>query len=76
MNLSVKHKQIHRHTEQTCGCQGGERREWDGWGLWGKLLHLELISNEVLLYSQGTISSHLGQTMMEDNIRKRMYVNV
>ena len=23
MNLSVKKKQTHRHTEQTCGCQGG-----------------------------------------------------
>ena len=26
MNLSTKQKQIHRHREQTCGCQGG--REW------------------------------------------------
>ena len=24
MNLSAKQKQIHRHSEQTCGCQGGE----------------------------------------------------
>ena len=23
MNLSMKQKQIHRHKEQTCGCQGG-----------------------------------------------------
>ena len=23
MNLSMKQKQIHRHREQTCGCQGG-----------------------------------------------------
>ena len=23
MNLSTKHKQTHRHREQTCGCQGG-----------------------------------------------------
>ena len=23
MNLSTKQKQIHRHREETCGCQGG-----------------------------------------------------
>ena len=23
MNLPTKQKQIHRHREQTCGCQGG-----------------------------------------------------
>ena len=33
--LSTKHKEIHRHREQTCGCQGGVRREWDGLGGWG-----------------------------------------
>ena len=25
MNLFTKRKQTHRHREQTCGCQGGER---------------------------------------------------
>ena len=35
MNLSTKQKQTHRHGEQGgCGCQGGEEREWDGWGVW------------------------------------------
>ena len=28
-------KQTHRHGEQTCGCQGGGGREWDGLGVWG-----------------------------------------
>ena len=23
------------YTEQTCGCQGGGGREWDGLGIWG-----------------------------------------
>ena len=27
VNLSMKEKQIHRHREQTCGCQGG----WMDW---------------------------------------------
>ena len=29
MNLSTKQKQIHKHGEQTCGCQGGG--EGVGW---------------------------------------------
>ena len=33
MNLSTKQKQTHRHREQTCGCQGGGRK--DGVGVWG-----------------------------------------
>lgn len=23
------------HGEQTCGCQEGGEREWEGWGVWG-----------------------------------------
>ena len=31
MTLSTKHKQTHRHGEQTCGCQGeGEGVGWTG----------------------------------------------
>ena len=32
MNLSMKHKQIHRHGEHTCGCQGsgcGGGMDWE-----------------------------------------------
>ena len=54
MNLPTK--LTHRHREQTCGCQGGGR----GSGMDGefgvgrcKLLHLEWINNEVLLYNTG-----------------------
>ena len=54
MNLLTKQKQTHRHREQTCGCQG----VGGGSGMDGefeldryKLLHLEWIRNEVLLYS-------------------------
>ena len=47
MNLSTEKKQARRHGEQTCGCGAGE-----GVGGTGscKLLHLEWISNEILLY--------------------------
>ena len=56
MNLCIEQKQTHRLREQICGCQGGGRKEWDGleFGLSRcKLLHLQLIGNEVLLYSTG-----------------------
>ena len=52
MILSTKQKLAHRHGEQTCGCQGGGEREWDGWEFGVgtcKLLHSQWISNEVLL---------------------------
>ena len=62
MNLSAKQKQKHRHREQTCGCQGVRGKEWDGWEFGVsrcKLLHLEWLSNKVLLYSTGNyIQSH------------------
>ena len=63
MNPSTKQKQTHRHREQTGGCQGGGGERWM-YGKFGvakcKLLHLEWISNELLLYiAQGTIPSLL-----------------
>ena len=62
MNLPTEQKQTHRHGEQTCGCQGRGEQEWDGPGVWVgrcKLLHLEWISNEILLYSTGNYTGHL-----------------
>ena len=63
MNLSVEQKQTHRHGEHTCSCQEGEGREWDVPGVWSWLiqtLHLEWISNEVLLVSTGHYIQSLG----------------
>ena len=34
MNLTTKHKQTHRHREQTSGCQGGGRRGKKELGVW------------------------------------------
>ena len=49
-NESFHRKETHGHGEQTCGCQGGR----GGIGVSRfKLLHLEWISNEILLYSTG-----------------------
>ena len=55
-NLSTEKKQTQVHGEQTCGCQGGGGRSgmnWDFGVNTCKLLRLEWISNEVLLYSTG-----------------------
>ena len=46
-------KENHGHGEQTCGCQGGEGMCWEFGVNRCKPLHLEWISNEILLYSTG-----------------------
>ena len=49
-----KQKQTHRHGEQTCSCQGGRSgMDWEFGASRCKLLHLEWISDEVLLYRTG-----------------------
>ena len=73
-NLSTKQKQTHKYKEKTCGCQGGgSGMDWEFGISSSKLLHTGWISNTVLQYRQGAISNLLGQTMMEENIKKRMY---
>ena len=62
MNLFTEQKQIHRHREQTCGCQGGRREERGMDSEFGvgrcKLLHLEWINNKVLMYSTGNYTQY------------------
>ena len=53
MNLSTEQKQTYKHGEQTCDCQGRTGREWEFEVSRWKLLHLEWISNEVLVYGTG-----------------------
>ena len=56
MNLSTQYKKTHSHTEETHLCQRGGGGNGMGEAFWiikCKLLHLEWISNEVLLYSIG-----------------------
>ena len=60
MNLSTEKKQTHGYGEQTGGCQGGgSGMDWEFGVNRSKLQHLEWISNEILLYSTGTIAGHL-----------------
>ena len=57
----------------------GRGREWDRLesGISKcKLLHLKWMSNDILLYSKGTLSSHLWWNMIEDNVRKRMHIHI
>ena len=61
MNLSTEKKQTHGHGEQTCVCQrGGSGMDWEFGVSRCKLLHLEWISNDVLLYSTGNYIQSLG----------------
>ena len=63
MNLSAKYKQIHRHGEQTYGCQGGGKsREGIVWEFGisrCKLLYIEWINSKVLLYNTGNYIQYL-----------------
>ena len=75
MNLSTEKKQTHGQGEQTCGCQGGgSGMDWEFGVSRCKRLHLEWISNEILLYSTW---NYIYSLMMEhDNVRKRMHISV
>ena len=56
INLSTEKKQTHGLGEQTYGFQGGgggSGMDWEFGVSRCKLLHLEWISNEILLYNTG-----------------------
>ena len=61
MNQSIGKKQTHGHGE--CQREGeGSGMDWEFW-VRCKLLHLEWISNEVLLYGSGNCIQSLVQRM-------------
>ena len=60
MNPSTKQKQAHRQTEQTCSRQGGSGREWEFGVGRCKLLYLEWMGDEALLYSTGNYIQNPG----------------
>ena len=76
MTLSTRQRKIHRRREQTCGFQEGVvgmngmngEFEIDSCNL----LHLEWISNEILLYSIGNSIQSLGIEHDGINIRNGM----
>ena len=78
MNISMKQKQIHRHREQTCGCQG---RGWVREGQWefgisrGKLVYREWI-NKVLLFSTGNYIHYSEINHNGKNIKKNVYIHI
>ena len=63
MNLSAKQKQTHRDEKKLVvakGAEGGSGMDWEFGVSRYKLLHLEWMSNEVLLYSTGNYIQSLG----------------
>ena len=64
-NEPFHRKENHGLGEQTCGCQEG-KRGWEFGVNRCKLLHLECIGNEVLLYSTG---NYIQSFVMEHNGR-------
>ena len=74
-NEPFHREENHGHGEQNFGCQGGgggSRMDWEFGVNRCKLLPLEWISNVAL----GTMYSHLWWNMVEDNVRKTMYLCV
>ena len=68
MIVSAKQKRTHGHREQICGAKGGGGRSGTDWEFGisrCKLLHLEWISSEVLLYGIG----HKIQSLVIENDR-------
>ena len=60
MTLSTKQKETHRHSGQTCGCQGvggGRRMDWEFGVSRGKVFYIlmELINKRPYCIAQGAI---------------------
>ena len=73
-NEPFHRKENHGLREQTCACPrggGGSGMDWESGVNRCKLLPLEWISNEVLLYSTGNYAWSL--VIQHDNVRKKMY---
>ena len=55
---------------------GGSGMDWESGVNRCKQLHLEWISNEALLNSTGNYIFSLVMNMIEDNVRKRIYIYI
>ena len=77
-NVPFYRKETDSQIQQTdLWAPSGRRKgvEWNGGsGLVDTNYYLEWINKKSYCIAQGTISDLLGQNMMEDNIRKRLYV--
>ena len=79
MNLSTKQKQIHKHREQTCGCQGeggGQGMGWEDAVSRCKLLHREWINSKIPLYSTRNCIQYPVITIMEKNMKTNIYIYI
>ena len=78
MNLSPKQKQTRRGKEGTCGCQGEEVEggmDWEFQVHRCKLLHLEWINHEILLYNTGHSIQSPGLDHDDSNtFKKHVYI--
>ena len=77
MNISTEKKQIHGHREQTCSCRGGgSGMDWEFGVYRYKLLHLEGISNETLLYVTGNYIQSLVMEQDGKYDKRNIYIYV
>ena len=83
MNISMNQKQTHRHREQICGCQGGRGvgggMDWEFGISKCKLLYIEWVNNQDLLYSTGIyiqypVINHNGKEYEKEGVYICMYM--
>ena len=76
INLSTEQKQIHRHGQQTCGCQGGGSGMDQEFGVnrWNFTLIMDRQWGPALQHRE--LCPILAINLMKDNMRKRVYTDV
>ena len=82
MNKYTKHKQTHRHRQQSCGCPGeGDRggMDWEFGISRCKLVYLEWINNNVLMYNTGNsiqyhVIKHIEKNMKKEYIYTHIHI--
>ena len=76
MTRTYLQNRTRRLSEQICGCQGlrgGRGMDWEFGVGRCKLLHLECIDNQVLLYSTGNYIQHPVVNHNGKEYKKRIY---
>ena len=72
MNLSIK--QLHRHREQICSCQGGVREGWIG--IWGLADIIITKKEEEEAYRGGRRKRGEGGRKRENEKKEQMWGNI
>ena len=78
MSLSTNQKQIHRHRDQICGCQGaGGQINWELGISRSKLLHIDWLNNRVPLdHTEPHVINHNGKEYEKEGVCVCIYIYI